>query len=260
MRRILLHAPILRAKGEMDLKADSVQGVLFLTPGQQQVSAHQLWERVIPGDSPDNFQRAVNSPNLMSTASGERDGRYMTIAVQVGRIDITLSAPMTRVDSTSVFPPRIDDVQSAAERIAKLMKSCSDGSNIIRLAIVLDLAKTVTNGTESTELSRYLPNVSLPPGAIDVNIQFNVRGEFPSLPGAQMNRLCSWNAGQLGFFQAFPIHGSNLVVTSGFVGVKIDVNSAPEVLPPAGKAGDLIEDLLRESLAIYLQGSSRLTQ
>jgi hypothetical protein len=40
----------------MDFQADSIQGVLFLAPGQRQEDALKLWGELFPNDSPDGFQ------------------------------------------------------------------------------------------------------------------------------------------------------------------------------------------------------------
>jgi hypothetical protein len=66
-----------------------------------------------------------------------------------------------------------------------------------------------------------------------------------------MNRLGTWTVGQVGFVQ------NNLqapLILSPFVGMRIDVNTAPEARPPASALPAIIEEILSESLRIYDEG------
>ncbi len=243
----------------MDLQADSVQGVLFLTPGQQQDDALKLWEHLFPGDSPDGFQRANPSPSLLSTALGERTGHRVMVNAQVGRIDIILNQSPAIVD-LSGSPPRIADVPAAARRMGELMKLMAGRLKVLRIALVLDLAKTVSPGVETAELLHFLPGYPFPKNVTDVSVQFNSRKTFESVPNIDMNRLCVWTTGQIGFIQSQPVQGTGMMIMSPVVNVRVDVNSAPEARPPVDSVTPIIDEILAESLEIYAEGLKRFGQ
>ncbi|WP_156963692.1 hypothetical protein [Muricoccus aerilatus] len=246
----------------MDLQADSVQAVAFMAPGQQQRTALQLWEALFPGDAPDSFQRATGStPSLASNAAGARDGHNIMITSQVGRIDIFLGKVPSADDAG---PPRIADVQAAVTRAAGFLRVTADRVAPVRIALVLDLSKSIEGGMESTSLMELLPGVGIPPDATDVTLQFNVRRAFGVASEIGMNRLCSWAHAQIGMMttpmmpgQLMQIPMANMKFTP-IVNVKIDVNSAPEARLSSDLVPALIEELRVEALAIYEEGFARL--
>jgi hypothetical protein len=240
----------------MNLDADGIQGVLFLPPGQHQDDAIQVWGQLFPNDNPDGFQKASASPSLASTATGERDSYNVAINAQVGRIDIVLSSPPGSMVPTS-GPPRISDVRAAASHMAELMKRLVARIQAVRVALILDLAKTVARGSEGRELMNLLPGFPFPNNSTDIGVQFNSRRPFDAAPDIPMNRLCGWSSGQYGFIQS-PQISSGALIVSPFVGVKIDVNSAPEFRVPTEKLSSMIDDLLAEAVCIYSDGSERL--
>jgi hypothetical protein len=245
----------------MDLQADSVQGVLFLIPGQQQEDALKLWAHLFKDDGPDGFQRAGASPSLGSNAWGERWGYRVGISAQVGRIDLFLNQPPAVNVGVVSGPSRIIDVPTAAKRLSKIMKELTEHLKVVRLGLVLDLAKAVDRGSEGVELRRLLPEFPFPLNSTDIVLQFNSRRAFVAAPDIEMNRLCVWTMGQAGFMPNLFASGPNLfaqgpsmVVLSPFLSVKVDVNTAPEMHPSADCIQPMIDEMLRECLKISHEG------
>jgi len=133
----------------------------------------------------------------------------------------------------------------------------ASGLRVVRAAIVFELAKTVSKGSESSEILKNLPGYPLPENATDVNVQFNSRKNFAFSEDREMNRLCAWSSGQVGFIMNPQLQGSNVMMMTPFVGFKIDVNSAPQMpLPPDG-VHQAIDELAAEALAIASEGITR---
>ncbi|KGB51732.1 hypothetical protein FG91_04096 [Sphingopyxis sp. LC81] len=240
----------------MKFEADSIQGVLFVATGQHQEDALQLWGSLFPDDAPDGFQRAVSSPSLLSTAQGDRDGLLTIIKAQVGRIDISVVQSPPEGASDLVGPPRIADIAGGAAKVSELVKRIAGRSKVFRAAVVLDLAKTVEAGAEAAEILKCVPDFPFPNNAIDVSLQFNSRKNFEFSSDFEMNRLCAWNAGQVGFIQGPDAQPQAMVMTP-YVGFRIDVNSAPQVPLPFDAIDQAIDDLVAEALAIADAGVNR---
>ena len=243
----------------MILNADSIQGVLFTVQGTDQDDALKLWEMLFPNDQPDGFQRATSSPNLQSTASGERGGHNILITSQVGRVDLVVAPPApSPVEDIISGVPRISDVTGAAEKVAVYMKQLAVRLAVSRIALVLDTAVTVPYNGEGSALAALLSGVPLPTNATEVVFQFNARRNFDTSPEVIMNRLCTWSSGQVGFIQGGPgVHLNRTVKMSPFVGLKIDINSAAETRITAEKCSSAIDELCVEALLIHNQGLAR---
>jgi hypothetical protein len=240
----------------MDLQADSVQGVLFLTPGQPQVDALKLWDRLFPGDSPDGFQRASPSPSLESSAAGERKGHRVAVSTQVGRIDLTITK--AGLNTPEKGPPRVSDVLGAAERMAGLLKAMAKGNGVVRIALVVELGKTVPRGSEGKELLQLLKGFPFPANAMDIVVQFNSRTTSKVEPLVEINRLCTFSSGHAGFVTNSPGVGSGVVLMTYYVGLKIDVNTAPETRFSGHNVDSIVDNLLSESRSIYQNGLTPL--
>jgi hypothetical protein len=240
----------------MDFQADSIQGVLFLAPGQRQEDALKLWGELFPNDSPDGFQRFNNSPALNSSAHGDRQGFQINVNAQVGRIDVILAHSPQALPSDA-GPPRIADVPAATAKVVELLKRLAANLKVIRTAVVLELAKTVARGGEAVEILNNLPGYPLPENVTDVNIQFNSRKSFAFDAEREMNRLCAWSSGQVGFIMNPQLQGRNLMMMTPFVGLKIDVNSVPQTPLSADVINQALDELAAEAVAIAAEGVAR---
>jgi len=245
-----------RNGASMNLQADSVHGVLFVAPGQQQDEALKLWDFLFPGHSPDGFQRNTSSPSLASTASGERNGYQVGLTAQVGRIDITINKQQNTFDANA-GPPRIANVADALNQLVGLMKKVVGRVNVHRIGIILDLSKTVARGTENAELMHLLAGFPFPDNASDISVQFNSRVLLEGVANTEINRLCTWASGQFHFIPNAPVPSHALVPTP-FVNVKIDINTIPTLRLAASDAELVLDAMLAESRALYAEGLKRL--
>lgn len=242
----------------MDFAADSIQGVLFLSPSQHQDDALKLWDILFPNDPPDGFQRATpTSPALNSSAHGDRQGFQTTVNAQVGRIDLIL-AQSPQVQPSDSGPPRIAEVHGAAIKAAEFLKRLARQLKAFRAAMVIDLSKTVQTGNEAAEIIGYLPGFPFPANVSDLGLQFNSRKSFQFSTDFEMNRMCTWSSGQVGFVKGPNMQPSSMVVLTPYVGLKIDVNSAPQLPLPFDKIPTAIDELTTEALAIESEGVTRL--
>lgn len=244
----------------MPLEADAIQGVLFLSPGQQQADAQEIWSNLFPSQGPDSFHSVSTSPALNSFASGPYNGHRLTVNVQVGLVAVALNPNMPEMISAPGMS-RIADVDTSVHTIAHLLKKLRHGRSITRCALVLNLATTVGAEEQESAMRSALPGFPFPDGATDIVAQFNLRRPFSHNPSLQMNRLCTWNSGQAGFVQLQGAPGQqipfmNSMITS-FVGLKIDVNTAPEGQLDSEDFEQVISDLASEAIEIYRQGMKR---
>lgn len=240
----------------MKLDADSVQGVLFLSRGQSQDDAHALWSSLFPSQSPDAFQRSAKSPNLSSSASGEVANFLVTINVQIARIDIVLAAtePANREDG----PPRVADVEQASLKLTALMKRVCERNRIVRTAVILDLARTIVRSEEAAAIKEALPGFPFPDNATDFVLQFNSRSKV-GVGDIEMNRLCQWTVGNVGYLRGGMLpRPQNMVAMVPYFGLKIDVNTIPEISISQDDVPLIIDYLAKEALAIRDAGVARL--
>ena len=241
----------------MKLKADTVQGVVFTNPRATQIDAMALWAQLFPGDTPDGFQRNVNAPNLLSTASGERNGYNLTVNSQVGRVDLVIGPSVSTLGIVSPSePPRIDDIEGATIHLTDLQKRIADLCTAIRLSVVLDTGVTVARGEEANAVQELLEGVAIPSGAVNVNFQFNVPVMSESVSGLPINRHCLFNSGEVGFFQAAPtpVGIPQRVNTTPFVGIKADVNTHPRNSIPPGSYAAVIDELAAHAVKVVRNG------
>jgi hypothetical protein len=245
----------------MDWKADSVQATIFIAPTDLQRDALAIWSLVFPGNTPDAFQKAAASPNLHSSASGERNGYNVTIGSQVGRIDVTLGPVLPAMFGLQpvTSPPRIDDLTSAATAAASILKVLTGHFTPARIAIVLDLAVTVPAGREVETLRRALPAVPIPDNSTDTVYQFNVSKPFNRFPSLPMNRLCTWTVGEIGFIIGNNLNSMNpnSFQLTKFVGLKLDINTAPNRSIAEFDSGILADEMAAEACQLAADGIGR---
>jgi hypothetical protein len=244
----------------MSFQADSIQGVIFVTPGSSQEDALKLWDHVFPGDTPDGFNRNTSLPSLQSSATGMRAGYSVTVTAQVGRIDLVLGGQLQPGISPFAGPPRIADVEGSAKVVAHYLQQLLPFTSAIRMAMVLELGQTIEPGSEATVLQETAPQVPFPPGSTDLQFQFNKRRNFVCAPELQMNRLYNLNSGIFQFFSAgLGTKPGMTSLSTPYVGMKIDVNSAQESVLPGDKAAAVADELLAEVMAILNEGFERFT-
>jgi len=220
------------AKGlDMHWQADSVKAVIFTAPYGPHRDASELWVDAFPGDSPDGYQRNPSAPNLQSSASGERHGFVINIAAQIGQIAVTANPVFRQVPGLmtgAVTPPRIVEVAQAIHIVVDAMKRLVTFSQATRIAVALELAKTVPSTVTSEMFAEELPGVPFPRGSIEPSFQFNSQTPLANAPHITINRVCVWSSAQVGFFGGNVPGAQNAPLTmTNYIGFNIDVNSHP---------------------------------
>lgn len=235
--------------------ADSVQGVLFPEHGTKQEDAKNLWGRVFPGDEPDQYQKATASPTLVSTASGEREGCGVAISVQVGRINLIIGPVQPNgLAGPQDGPPRLANVPEITLRLGNYLKRISANYKITRAAIVVDFAKTAPLELVSRMMLDEIPFLNLPKDSTDINIQFNVRRSLKIDPDIALNRLCNWVTGQVGFLVGNGLVSPNQISLTPYIGMKVDVNTAPEHNISHLEIESVIDEICGEAMSIAHTG------
>jgi hypothetical protein len=113
-------------------------------------------------------------------------------------------------------------------------------------------------------MRKIIPNVQFPDQATDMIYQLNVRRKFAHNGNLQMNRLCNWHTGQTQFVQItnagmqISFNTPAVTVVSTFIGLKLDINTAPEHVIPNGEIQPVVSDLAQEAKAILREGYERL--
>lgn len=238
----------------MPFSADAVQAVCFIEPGSRPNDAMATWQTIF-GDTPNGFQRVANSPALQSSANGEHDGFFCTLNVQVGRLDFIVAKqnPQATMLAANETPPRIEDIPKATAFLGEHLKQIARLHKTTRVGIVLDLTSEIPGGDESTAMHEHLARLALPPGATDLQFQINVRKQFLCRPEVAMNRICFWSIGRAGLLQLTPAGP----ISSGMrpiLGLRIDVNTAPETQVPAASSDSIISELADEAARLHMTG------
>ncbi len=242
----------------MQWEADYVQAAAFLPPTGVHADAIGIWGRIFPGDTPDGFQKAAASPNLLSTASGERNGLQVAVNAQIGRIDLNINPGSTVVAARhgGSVPPRIADVPRAVATAAEYLKIMTKIGGAIRLALILDLAQTIPRNADAQAFAEAVPGVFMPEGALDTVYQFNARKTSYVSDAVELNRLFTVSAGDVGFVSGANVGAQqgNVIKMSRYLGFKIDVNTVAETRPTAALMDAQIDELANEALQIYSKG------
>ncbi|MGY4281491.1 hypothetical protein ACVWXO_000711 [Bradyrhizobium sp. LM2.7] len=231
----------------MDWKGDQLQAAFFLRRGTQ-LTAAEVWKDVFGGSS-DSFQR--DPATGVSNASGARQGRQLGVVCQLGRVDIScLPAPL----GTQEEFPQIENVSDALKELCEYSAKFAAGVALARTALVATLSTQVANSEEGIKRLRDLTGVNFPVGTIDPVYQFNVR--TPIGPKSiEVNRLCTWSAGEAQLLTVAAGGGSPIVVVARqFASLKVDVNTVPQQILPDKVGAELFSDLAKEILDIADRG------
>lgn len=228
--------------------ADSVGGVIFRSPADPQPDALALWPMLFQSDMPDSFNRSTTNPAVGTTASGLRDGFGVTIQAAVGRVNITLQNT-DQAEAGSY--PRIADLSGALRRVSQALRIFTGQTTPPRAGLVLDLGQTVAPGSQIASLNELIGGAPFPPNSIDIQFQFNVRRTFSTAPHLSMNRLCTYYTGEAGFLNLETAPQPRMIVPMvPIVGLKVDVNTAPETRISTGNFPNVIAEMEQEALSI----------
>ncbi|WP_156347311.1 MULTISPECIES: hypothetical protein [unclassified Sphingomonas] len=241
----------------MQWQADTIQAIVYYLPNDPTYGAAEIWGQLFPGDSPDAFQRNPTSPVLESSASGERRGHNVAINSRQGQLIININPVFQSIPGLTPplsEPPRIQNIEDATFLVIEFAKIVSVARSVARIALVLDLARTVPNGFPSVDLLKSsLPHVFFPENAIEPSYGFNAQRRFEVADHITMNRICAWTTGQVTFFAGnTPGTVSNASVsTTNYLGFKIDVNSMPTVPLIGAPIREMWDELSREAVAVW---------
>ena len=239
--------------------ADTIVAGLFPLYGTRSDNASSLWAFIFEDDGPDGYQRTTNSPSLHSTANGIREGYNVVISAQTGRIDITLTAAISDDADVSSDVPRIGDVEAACAFSEHLLSKLVQKIHPARLAHLCELARSVGEGEEDEVSRQILKSIRLPNDAGDLSFRINRRRHFETVPDLEMNRILQLSSGRAGFAKMQPTEIDPRQFTMiPFVGLKIDVNTAPEYRVPEGRANDTVNEVFEEAAILRAEKFERL--
>jgi hypothetical protein len=244
----------------MAWKADSLQGVLFTTPGAPQLDAQQLWS--LATDSlPETVQRPADVPTSLSIASGLFEGHRLAVHSQLGRIDWMMNAQPQ--GTTFSEPPRIEKYQAASQQLRDLMIRALAAVRPVRTAFVGEFGRVFdTEASLIGFLTEQTGGVWFPEPAQDCIYQINVRKSYAGADDVLMNRLVTWSGSMYQMFTGvFPSIGMNPSLSPGHIvlaaSLKIDANSHT-VSDISANAPEIISANCAEVLAIAESGIKRL--
>jgi len=244
----------------MDWKADSLQGVLFTTPGASQLDAQQLWS-LLTDSLPENVQRPSTTPNSLSIATGPFKGNRLTVQSQLGRINWILSASPPVGMPTE--PPRIENYEEVSGQLNEILESALASVRPVRVALVGEFGLVFSSEVELVSfLSEQTGGVWFPEPAQDCIYQINVRKAYAGLNDINMNRLVTWSGSMYQLFSgSISLGGISQNLTPSQVilaaSLKIDINS--HTSSDISKfAPDMIAAHRKEMLSIARSGLSYL--
>jgi hypothetical protein len=236
----------------MAWKADSLQGVLFTTPGAPQLDAQQLWS--LATDSlPETVQRPATTPNSLSIASGAFRGYRLTVNSQLGRIDWILGPNPPAGLQTE--PPGISDYDEASSQLNLILIRALASVRPVRIALVGEFGRVFESEDGlAAFLSEQTGGIWFPKPAQDCIYQINVRKKYAGSEELLMNRLVSWSGAMYHLFTGtFPGLGIQQELsprqTVFAATLKVDVNSNTATDISAHASG-IIEANRAELLAI----------
>lgn len=244
----------------MSWKADSLQGVLFTTPGTSQLDAQQVWEIVADG-LPENVQRPAAVPNALSIAAGAYRGYRLIVQSQLGRVDWILNAvpPPTPPEG----PPQIDSYEEASSLIGEMLLRSVDKIAPTRLALVGEFGRSFNADDEVSDfLSVQTGGMWFPQPTQDAIYQVNARKAYAGDESLLMNRIVTWSG------STYHLYMAQMPSNSGFGGMmpmrevrsaslKVDVNSATSH-DLTVQAESIVSANRSELIAIAQQGLSYL--
>ena len=216
----------------LDWGAQAVRAVIFSNEFEA-ARADDLYLSAF-GQQPTGYQSGA--PLAPSHAIGSDGIWQLMLQKLAGRIDLVLS-PTSQANQPgrTVALILIDDVIGALDRIQRASASlCEKANAVLRLALIVDLAKNVRDANELTSIVLNTAGVVLPEKDLfDLVIQYSKRYEVLDKPSIKVNIVYRWSAIN---FQQFtiPVMGSfnsaQVKPESGYAAaLTLDVNTIPEI-------------------------------
>lgn len=211
--------------------AIQLQGAVFFRDLEEAVTAEQAWNILALG-APQSTQKDTETPMQTEMHSGRWNNYRITIRSQVGRLDMILAAlPSEMLHDLPQVPPLIRDVGRAVEDMKNLVGGIVSDRGVSRIGLIAELLKPVNSVSVNSALQAELKTLEFPPDAQEIAVKFNVQRKFKFDPSITMNRLVSWETGQMSRLdRRMPFHlaQSMLMGAQSVVKFSIDINSMAE--------------------------------
>ena len=172
----------------------SLRLTILLNPAPVQAEQN-WWERII-GTPPD--QVASQPRQALHSEQGSFHNHSLNLRLQPGKIDWTLTAPMTaevfeNIPAIGSFEAAVDIFRPVAHEWLNICPSFH------RLALGMNLFQPAPNKIAAYErIQQYLPDVRLDIRSSDFFYQINrVRNSRTAVQNLRINRLMKWNVLQL---------------------------------------------------------------
>lgn len=180
-------------------------------------------------------------------------GGHLIVAVQPGRIDVTLAAalPEAEVSSGVPFFPNVGNLEKVADELRDALVKMRFPKSA-RLAVGAKVNSFSKSSAESlVMLKQVAPFLDIDPTSIDVIFQQNKPMKLRPT-GIEINRICKWTQLTMHYLQFLP--GNMQATMSGNVQdvryalqLDVDVNTAmTAVLPHQDSYGKIVEGLFAE--------------
>ena len=237
----------------MAWQAESVQTVFFTAPGRPQPSARKVYELLTGGEEPDNSQKTGTAPAISTLAAGDFGGLSYGIQSQLGRLDIFLREPDDGTGTLSL----LKDVDDKIKLSSQFFELLAGEIEPIRLAMVTSLAEQLNGNNIFDIFKQYLPEITFPNGSSEPIYQFNHKRTFDFDNRIIMNRICSYSSGTMQLMTLNPGLGTSIVHNFPMFAFKIDVNSGSQVRMDKSISATIINELIKETIAIKELGMGR---
>lgn len=244
----------------MPWRADSVQAAAYFSTGTPQVDALAMWHVLFPHEGPRSFEKPSGALNAVSKAIGTQGGIHLSIATQIGRIDLLSQArPGPEVGE----PLNLQQTVSAtAQQLRQLLGHIS----VFKIEMIANLSAGAEQGFGKT-LSAIAKGIYFHDDATDCIYQLNVPLASNQKVDLQINRMCTWSSGERSLISFnVGLDGSPIgpeppmtIKTTPIVNLKIDVSAAIDSGAAFSRDDELvIWEIASQVLAIAQDGAEAL--
>ncbi|MCX2896827.1 hypothetical protein [Pseudomonas mandelii] len=230
----------------LDWQTESLR---FTFLGCPDTSANLITWSAITGRDADSIttKKALGTRN----EEGVWEGSHLVVAVQQGRIDVTMSPAAPEVNLAAPEFPSMGSLVCVADRLRdSLVKMRFPKS--ARLAVGAKVNSFTQSSSDTLEMmKKSLPFLDVEKTCIDVVFQQNKPKKMrPS--GIEINRICKWTQLTMHFLQFMPAEGQ-IITNDNSAEVKyalqldLDLNTAMTAqLPHQDSYGKIVEGLFAE--------------
>lgn len=202
---------------------DFIQMAYFTAPRPDPLDAGKIWELFYGAPGPDEFRRIPNIPGKQTVAAGTAAQKQITIASQIGRIDVTVN---TVPDAPGEDHPFLESPEEILAELAQKAELLSESCPLLRGAFVLN--QLLPFEGSATEMIEAKTGARFPINSIDPTIQYNIQVTEDGDPPLLVNQISTWSVANVQLVR-FDSSGATpfAVKTDQRIVHKIDVNTAP---------------------------------